>query len=90
MEIVVNIPRIPTKGRISRLKDGKRAAVEVGHIIYCRSIVAGVDSQHGGPAAATAWRTGSAPRVSRGTARGRPSLCTSVTVIGLNLAAPNS
>eukprot|EP00962_Isochrysis_galbana_P018011 scaffold5184_cov121-Isochrysis_galbana.AAC.3 len=35
------------------------------------------------------WRTGSAPRVSRGTARGRPSLCTSVTVIGLNLAAPN-
>eukprot|EP00962_Isochrysis_galbana_P034625 scaffold11739_cov129-Isochrysis_galbana.AAC.10 len=25
----------------------------------------------------------------RGTARGRPSICTSVTVIGLNLAAPN-
>eukprot|EP00962_Isochrysis_galbana_P020462 scaffold5980_cov145-Isochrysis_galbana.AAC.1 len=29
-----------------------------------------------------------APCEPRGTARGRPSICTSVTVIGLNLAAP--
>eukprot|EP00962_Isochrysis_galbana_P038517 scaffold13680_cov128-Isochrysis_galbana.AAC.4 len=37
----------------------------------------------------TASHTESAPREPRGTARGRPSICTSVTVIGLNLATTN-
>eukprot|EP00962_Isochrysis_galbana_P057489 scaffold29871_cov121-Isochrysis_galbana.AAC.4 len=71
--------------------EGQRARGRRGRTCCCRSIVAEVDNQHGNPAAATASRIGigSAPRESRGTARGRPSLCTSVTVIGLNLAAPN-
>jgi len=33
MEVVVDRPRVPTKGRISRLKNGERATVEVGHIV---------------------------------------------------------
>eukprot|EP00962_Isochrysis_galbana_P034878 scaffold11885_cov129-Isochrysis_galbana.AAC.2 len=37
--------------------------------------------------AATAWRIGSAPCESPGTRKRRPSLCTSVSVIGLSLAA---
>eukprot|EP00962_Isochrysis_galbana_P019398 scaffold5656_cov155-Isochrysis_galbana.AAC.2 len=39
--------------------------------------------------AVAAARRCCAPCGSRGTSRGRPSLCTSVTVIGLLLAAPN-
>eukprot|EP00962_Isochrysis_galbana_P015650 scaffold4498_cov119-Isochrysis_galbana.AAC.10 len=33
MEVVVFYPGVPTKGGISILKDGERAAVEVGHVV---------------------------------------------------------
>eukprot|EP00962_Isochrysis_galbana_P030160 scaffold9759_cov126-Isochrysis_galbana.AAC.2 len=79
VQIMISGPRIPTKVSVSILKDHERARVE--------ATVGEVD--HREPhAAATATRTCGAPCVSRGSARGRPSLCTSVTVIGLNLAAP--
>eukprot|EP00962_Isochrysis_galbana_P016875 scaffold4840_cov115-Isochrysis_galbana.AAC.19 len=72
-----------------RENEERRARGRRGRTYCCRSVVAALDSQHEGPAEATASRIGNAPRESRGTARGRPSLCTSVTVIGLNLGAPN-
>jgi len=33
VEVVVDEPGVPTKGRIFSLENGERAAVEVGHII---------------------------------------------------------
>eukprot|EP00962_Isochrysis_galbana_P021474 scaffold6337_cov112-Isochrysis_galbana.AAC.1 len=65
-----------------------RARACRGRSCCCRSIVVeGVD--HREPReAATAARTCGARCESRGRARGRPSLCTSLTVIGLFLAAP--
>eukprot|EP00962_Isochrysis_galbana_P006733 scaffold1813_cov129-Isochrysis_galbana.AAC.6 len=59
-----------------------------GRSCCCRSIADVDHSQHEGHAAATASRRGSAPCGSPGSERGRPSLCTSVSVIGLSLAVP--
>eukprot|EP00962_Isochrysis_galbana_P012526 scaffold3549_cov128-Isochrysis_galbana.AAC.1 len=73
------------------MKNGERETVELGHVVVNPLLPSLIldNNRHEGPAEANASRTGSARRGSRGTARGRPSLCTSVTVIGLNLAAPN-
>eukprot|EP00962_Isochrysis_galbana_P041003 scaffold14938_cov130-Isochrysis_galbana.AAC.9 len=65
-----------------------RARRGTGRTCCCRSIVEEEDGHHESRAAATAAHTCGARYESRGSARGRPSLCTSVTVIGLFLAAP--
>eukprot|EP00962_Isochrysis_galbana_P038343 scaffold13611_cov141-Isochrysis_galbana.AAC.2 len=77
VQIVILEPGVPSEAMVSVLKNREHARVEVGHVVV-DPLSAEDDSQHGGPAAATASRRGSAPCESRGSARVRPSLCTSV------------
>eukprot|EP00962_Isochrysis_galbana_P035917 scaffold12338_cov119-Isochrysis_galbana.AAC.6 len=88
VEVVVNTPGAPTKVSIIVMEIGDHEAVEIGigEIVVDPLLPCAVldnDNRRRSLAAATASRKGSAPCGSRGTARGRPSLCTSVTVIGL-------
>eukprot|EP00962_Isochrysis_galbana_P036414 scaffold12586_cov132-Isochrysis_galbana.AAC.4 len=89
MEVMVDGPGAPTKVSITILEDHERARVEVGHVVVDpllkkRSVIANFTRQ---PLQRIHMASHTYLRVARG--RGRPSLCTSVTVIGLNLAAPN-
>eukprot|EP00962_Isochrysis_galbana_P014374 scaffold4116_cov106-Isochrysis_galbana.AAC.7 len=65
----------------ARARQGRRGC--------CRSTDVEEFDHRGSRVAATAAHRGGARCESRDSAMGRPSLCTSVTVVGLNLAAPN-
>eukprot|EP00962_Isochrysis_galbana_P030243 scaffold9778_cov111-Isochrysis_galbana.AAC.8 len=88
--VVVSGPRVPTKVESQHLQlEGPRARARRGRRDCCRSTDVEEFDHRGSRVAATAAHRGGARCESRDSARGRPSLSTSVTVIGLNLAAPN-
>eukprot|EP00962_Isochrysis_galbana_P029158 scaffold9295_cov122-Isochrysis_galbana.AAC.7 len=81
-------PSVAHVAAVLVLEKCEEERVEVGHVVVNPLLTERIISADIRWQAATSSRTGSERHGSQGTCERRPSLCTSVSVIGLSLAAP--